>query len=116
MTQDLFKLTQSSPLARCEAMGEGARRAGEGSLSPQGIRVEISHTVRKSPHPAFGHLDHDQARSHRPGLMNVIGILDWARDRTENRRPLFLIARRPRCAREKGNMWMAVRCSGGAHG
>gem|GEM_PF-5619371 len=31
--------------------------------------------------------------------MNVIGILNLARDRTENRRPLFLIARLPTLTR-----------------
>jgi len=31
----------------------------------------------------------------RSDLINVIGILDLARNRTENRRPLFLIARLP---------------------
>jgi hypothetical protein len=31
----------------------------------------------------------------------VIGILNWARDRTENRHPLFLIARLP-AGRERG--------------
>ena len=86
---------QGFPLARCEAMGEGARRAGEGSCLRKEYSLRSELISRKSPHPAFGHLDHDQARSYRSGLINVIGILDWARDRTENRRPLFLIARRP---------------------
>jgi hypothetical protein len=91
------------PLARCEAMGEGARRAGEGSLLAKRILLKSSLVSRKSPHPAFGHIDHDQVRSFRSDLINVIEFLKWARDRTENRRPLFLIARLPRCAREKGN-------------
>src|SRR5437667_12555299 len=56
------KLMQSAgplqffPLSRCEAMGEGARRAGEGSLSQHGKLVERWQIARKSPHPASGHL------------------------------------------------------------
>jgi len=37
--------------------------------------------------------DHDHVRSGRSDVINVIGILYLARDRTENRFPLFLIAR-----------------------
>ncbi len=44
------------PLARCEAMGEGARRAGEGSLVTQRMLLKALLVSRKSPHPAFGHL------------------------------------------------------------
>ena len=33
MMTSFLEHSQSFPLARCEAMGEGARRAGEGSLS-----------------------------------------------------------------------------------
>src|SRR5262245_45519200 len=37
-------------------MGEGARRAGEGSSSPAKTLLNALLSTRKSPHPAFGHL------------------------------------------------------------
>ena len=42
----------SFPLARCEAMGEGARRAGEGSCFNEEYSRRLEPLSRKSPHPA----------------------------------------------------------------
>ncbi len=44
---------------------------------------------------ALAVLDHDEFGLNQPKLINVIGILYLARDRTENRYPLFLITRCP---------------------
>ncbi len=43
-------------LSRCEAMGEGAQRVGEGSCFSEEHSLKSEQTSRKSPHPAFGHL------------------------------------------------------------
>src|SRR6478672_1032909 len=64
--------------------GGCARRAGGGV------------TLLKTQPGLSRHIDHDQVRSERSDLMNVIGFLKWVRDRTESRNPLFLIALPPR--------------------
>ena len=42
-------LLQAFPLSRCGAMGEGARRVGEGPLFQRGMLVEINAHCTKEP-------------------------------------------------------------------
>jgi hypothetical protein len=55
-------------------MGEGARRAGEGSLFQQEYSSKSQQISEKSPHPAFGHLL-PLLRNGRRGVMESVPFL-----------------------------------------
>src|SRR5438876_11731097 len=77
------------PLSRCEAMGEGARRAGEGSLSQQGILVEIRAHCTKEPSSGL-RPPSPTLRAGEGKWWDSSGVtVEWTADQLERGRLLF---------------------------